>query len=86
MTTILSILDRLTNGPNAGYFVMFVAGIFCAVSACFADYFVDESESVPMSEGDKEKYALKATKITRPIMVGLFLSIACFAIWKMWQR
>ena len=86
MTTILSILDRLSSGPNSGYFVLLVAGIFCAANACIADYFVDESDSPPMSEADKEQYGLKATKVTRPIMVGIFLLVAGFATWKMWQR
>jgi hypothetical protein len=57
---------------------MVLLGLYLAVDACYADYFVDESDSAPMSEEDKERYALKATKVTRPIMIAIYLCIAGF--------
>lgn len=83
--TIIGMISRILNGPNSGYAVLVVGGLSLALYACFTDYFVDESESSPMSEEDKERYALKATKVTRPIMIVIFLPVAGFGMWKMFQ-
>ena len=77
-------MDRLFHGPHSGYVVMLAAGLFLAIRSCFVDVFIDESESAP-SEVARERQGLKATKVTRPIMVIVFLLIAAFALWKMLQ-
>ena len=59
-------IERMIGGHNSGYWVLVASGLYMAVYACFTDYFIDESDSPPMSEEDKERYALKATKVTRP--------------------
>ncbi len=82
--TASSITLHLLYGPNSGYIVVFVVAIFLAIRSCFADVFIDESES-PASEEEKREWGWKATKVTRPIMVGAFLIMAAFAVWKMWQ-
>ncbi len=75
---------RLLHGPHSGYVFFFSVAIFLAIRSCFVDVFIDESESAP-SEIARERHGLKATKITRPIMVTIFLLMAVFAVWKMWQ-
>ena len=75
----------MISGHNSGYWVLLAFGLYMAIYACFADYFIDESDSSPMSEEDKQRYALKATKVTRPIVIVVALSIAGFGVWKMFQ-
>ncbi len=69
---------------HPGYFMFVAIGVFNAVRACFVDVFIDESESAP-SEYAREKRGLKATKVTRPIMIGVFVLISAFGVWKMFQ-
>jgi hypothetical protein len=76
-----SLMSRIAH---PGYIVFIAVAVFCAVRACFVDVFIDESESAP-SEFAREKRGLKATKITRPIMVIVFLLMAAFGVWKMFQ-
>ncbi len=79
-----SIAYRFFQGPHSGYIVVLVPALCLAVRSCFVDVFIDETDSPP-SDAAREKWGLKATKVTRPIMVGVFLLIAAFAFWKMWQ-
>lgn len=72
------------HGPHSGYTALLVVAILLFVRASFDDVFIDESESVP-SEIANEKHGLKATRITRPIMMAIPLFIAAFAVWKLWQ-
>jgi hypothetical protein len=76
-----SLMSRIAH---PGYMVFIGVAVFCAVRACFADVFIDESESAP-SDYVEEKRGLKATKVTRPIMIGFFVLMAAFGIWKMFQ-
>jgi hypothetical protein len=76
-----SLISRIAH-PR--YIVFVGVAAFCAVRACFVDVFIDESESAP-SEFAREKRGLKATKVTRPIMIGVFVSLAAFGVWKMFQ-
>ena len=69
---------------HPGYLIFAAIGVFNALRACFVDVFIDESESAP-SQSAREQRGLKATKVTRPIMVGVFLLMAAFGIWKMFQ-
>ena len=80
MAGMVSIFD----GQRSGYILFVAVALFLAVRSCFVDVFIDESESSP-SEYAREKQGLKATKITRPIMVLVFLLIAAFGVWKMYQ-
>jgi hypothetical protein len=82
--SISSVVGRLFYGPHRGYIFFFAAAIFNAVRSYFVDVFIDESESAP-SEIARERHGLKATNVTRPIMVTIFLLAAAFAVWKMWQ-
>jgi hypothetical protein len=77
-------MDRIFHGQHSGYIPFVAVALFLAVSSCFAEVFIDESESAP-SEYAREKWGLKATKITRPIMVVIFLLMASFGIWKIYQ-
>lgn len=79
-----SLISRLFNEANSGYFFLFAVGVFGAVRSCFVDVFSDESDT-PLPEAERERYGLKATKVTRPLMVIAFLLIAGFAVWKMLQ-
>jgi hypothetical protein len=74
-------VSRITH---PGYIVFIAVAIFCAVRACFVDVFIDESESAP-SEFAREKHGLKATKVTSPIMVLVFVLMGAFGVWKMVQ-
>ncbi len=76
-------IERTFHGSNAGYIVLVLAGFYLAGAAWLTDYFIDETDSPPMSEDYKERHALKATKVTRPMMSGVGLCIAGFGIWKM---
>lgn len=69
---------------HPGYIVFVGVAVFLAVRACFVDVFMDESETPP-SEYAREKRGLKATKVTRPIMIGVFVLMAAFGVWKMFQ-
>jgi hypothetical protein len=75
-----SIMLHLFRGPHSDYLVLLIVGIVLAIRATYYESFADESES-----GPSEEYGLKATKITRPVMIIVSLSMAVFAIWKMWQ-
>jgi len=74
----------MSHVAHPGYIVFVGVAVFCAVRACFVDVFMDESESAP-SEYASEKRGLKATKVTRPIMIGVFVLMAAFGVWKMFQ-
>jgi hypothetical protein len=76
-----SVISRIAH---PAYIVFLGVAAFCAVRACFVDVFIDESESAP-SEFAREKRGLKATKVTRPIMIGIFVLIAVFGVWRMFQ-
>jgi len=78
------ITSHISKGHDWGWIVMFAFASFSAVRSCFADVFIDESES-GVSEEERETHGLKATKTTRPIMVTLFTAIAAFSIWKIWH-
>jgi hypothetical protein len=82
--SISSIKYHLLHGPHSGFIILLVFGILGMIYACFTDVFIDGSESGFTAEGIANR-GLKATKITRPIMMVLYLSIAGFALWKMWQ-
>jgi hypothetical protein len=77
-------IAHLIHGPHFFYAILFAVAIFNAIRSCFADVFFDGTESAPTDEA-LEKLGWKATKITRPIMVVVFLLIAAFAVWKVWQ-
>jgi hypothetical protein len=79
-----SLINRLLNGPHTGYWIVLVGALALAVSACFTDIFIDESESAPTEES-RQRWGLKATKVTRPLMVLAFVLIALFAVWNMLQ-
>ncbi|OJV43327.1 MAG: hypothetical protein BGO25_08245 [Acidobacteriales bacterium 59-55] len=74
-----SIVDRLFHGPHSNYLIVLVVAVVLAIRLCFVDIFIDESESPP-SEEARERWGLKATKVTRPLMVAAFVLIAAFAI------
>ena len=79
-----SLMFRLFHGPHASYFDLLVVAILLAIGACLSDVFIDESES-SYSDDDRERHGWKATKYNRPFFVGIFLLLAAFAIWKLWQ-
>jgi hypothetical protein len=79
-----SIIIHLLYGPHSGFTIILIGAIILTVRAFYYDVFIDESESAP-SEEATEKHGIKATKVTRPIMIGIPLLIAAFAIWKLWQ-
>lgn len=74
----------MTRIAHPGYIVFVGVAVFCAVGACFVDVFIDESESAP-SEFVREKRGLKATKVTRPIVVLVFALMAALGVWRMLQ-
>lgn len=82
--SVSSVVDHIFHGPDSGYLFIFAIALFLAIRSCFVDVFIDESESAP-SEIAREHSGLKATKVTRPIMVIVFLLVAAFAAWKIWQ-
>jgi hypothetical protein len=82
--TSSSMAFRLFHPPHPGYIVILAAAAYNFVSAFFVEVFIDESESAP-SDIATEKRGLKATKVTRPIMIILFFLVGAFAVWKMWQ-
>jgi hypothetical protein len=82
--TLSSITFHLFHGPHSDYLLFLAVALFLAVRSWFVDNFIDESESAP-SDVARESHGLKATKVTRPIMSMVFLLIAGFALWKMWQ-
>jgi hypothetical protein len=63
---------------------MLIAAIIMAVQSCYYDVFINESEASP-SEEATERHGIKATKVTRSIMIAISFFIAAFAIWKLWQ-
>ena len=73
---------NILNGSRVAYIGALVFVLLLALRACFADIFIDESESAYLEE-DRLKRGLKATKVTRPIVVGLFLLIAAVICWRM---
>ena len=79
-----SITYHLFHGPHSGYLVTLVGAVVIAIRSITSDVFIDESES-GRSERSSAKWGIKATAITRPIMPVIALSIAAFALWKMWQ-
>ncbi len=76
---------RLFHGPHSGYIIMVALSLYLAISVCFTDVLIDESETAP-SEEAREKLGIKMTKVTRPIAIVFFLLIGVFAVWKMWQQ
>jgi hypothetical protein len=79
-----SIIHRLLNGPHSGYTLILIGAIIIGVRACYYDVFIDESEAAP-SEIATEKRGLKATPLTRGIMITIAFLIGAFAVWKLWQ-
>lgn len=79
-----SIIFKLWYGPHSGYTSMLIAAIIMAVQSCYYDVFINESEASP-SEEATERHGIKATKVTRSIMIAISFFIAAFAIWKLWQ-
>lgn len=77
-----SLVASLWHIAHPGYIVFIGVAMFCAIWACFVDIFIDESESSP-SEFAREKRGWKATKVTRPIMVLVFVLMAAVGVWKM---
>ena len=77
-------MNHFFDGRHAGYIVFLVTALFLAVRSCFVDVFIDESDSAPSDEATEAR-GWKATKVTRSIMVGVFLLMAGFAGWKMYQ-
>jgi hypothetical protein len=75
-------MNRLFHGPHSGYLIVFGVAVVLAIRSCFVDVFIDESESPPTEEA-RERWGLKANKVTRPLMVVAFALIAAFAAWKM---
>ena len=80
----ISIVNRLFHGPHSNYLFIAVIAIALAIQSCFADVFIDESESPP-TEDARERWGGKATKVTRPLMVATFVLIAAFIVWKILQ-
>ena len=74
----------MSHVAHPGYIVFVGVAVFCTIRAWFVDVFMDESEAAP-SEYARGKRGLKATKVTRPIMLGVFLLMAAFGVWKMFQ-
>jgi hypothetical protein len=77
-------MSRLFHGPHFNYVFVLVPAIILAIRSCLVDVFIDETESPP-TEDARERHGLKATKVTRPIMVSAFALIAAVAAWKMFQ-
>ncbi len=75
---------RLLHSPHSGYWIMVLVSLYLAISVCFTDVLIDESDTAP-SEEAREKLGIKMTKVTRPIAIILFLLIGVFAVWKMLQ-
>jgi hypothetical protein len=75
---------HLFHGPHSDYTALLIVAILLIVQACYVDVFIDESESAP-SEIANEKRGIKATKITRPIMIAISVVIGALAIWKICQ-
>lgn len=72
--------ERYLSISHPGYVPFVAFALFLAVRSCFVDVFVDESESAPSEEA--EKHGMKATKLTRSLMIVIFLGMAAIGIWK----
>ena len=75
-------LQRMLFGPNSGFLVIAAIAFYLAISSLSADVFLDESESAPLSDEERQLHGLKATKVTRPLVFGGFLMMAIFCLWK----
>jgi hypothetical protein len=81
---IPSIESRLFHGPHRCYILIVIFSLYLAISTCFTDVLIDESDSAP-SDAAREKWGIKMTNVTRPIAIACFLSIGTLAVWWMWQ-
>jgi hypothetical protein len=70
------------SGLRGAYIGALVFVLLLAGRACFVNIFIDESEP-SYSDEDRLKRGWKATRVTRPIVVGVFLLIAAFIFWRM---